>query len=242
MLTLTKFANTAIANTDQNIPVEVIEKFMKMKPIDVLSGEDPGLDAALYEGSKSNNLATLASFIMNYGIYSFPNKETLKKSLQAIHYKVYCSALDKTQPNYDHNSVMEFFTASDFAIAFWIYENNYLDWQNKLKNPALRYKSKTKWTSNRKQPPMEDQDDTDPGVIEYHRCLNWSKELMKLKGSEEYSLLQRQCNKKALELGFLKEWGKEGGFSGVTKEAEVVEQEVPVFELDSYESIPFVAV
>ena len=65
---------------------------------------------------------------------------------------------------------------------------------------------------------------------------------MKLKGSEEYSLLQRQCNKKALELGFLKEWGKEGGFSGVTKEAEVVEQEVPVFELDSYESIPFVAV
>jgi hypothetical protein len=39
-----------------------------------------------------------------------------------------------------------------------------------------------------------------------------------------------------------KEWGKEGGFSGVTKEAEVVEQEVPIFELDSYESIPFVAV
>jgi len=51
MLTLTKFANTAIANTDQNIPVEVIEKFMKMKPIDVLSGEDPGPVAALYEGS-----------------------------------------------------------------------------------------------------------------------------------------------------------------------------------------------
>jgi hypothetical protein len=42
-----------------------------------------------------------------------------------------------------------------------------------------------------------------------------------LKGIKEYGLLQRQCNKKAVELGFLKEWGKEAGrFSGSAKETE----------------------
>ena len=36
--------------------------------------------------------------------------------------------------------------------------------------------------------------------------MDWSRELKKLKGTKEYGLLQRQCNKKAVELGFLKEW------------------------------------
>jgi hypothetical protein len=48
-------------------------------------------------------------------------------------------------------------------------------------------------------------------VIAYNKCLDWSRELKKLKGTKEYDLLQRQCNKKAVELGFLKEWGKEAG-------------------------------
>jgi hypothetical protein len=44
-------------------------------------------------------------------------------------------------------------------------------------------------------------------------------------------LLQRQCNKKAVELGFLKEWGKEAGrFSGSAKETvtQDVVEEAPV--------------
>jgi hypothetical protein len=69
------------------------------------------------------NVGTLASFIMNYAIYAYPNKEKLKKSLQVIHYKKFCEATDKNEPDYDHNSVNEFFTASDLAIVFWIYEN-----------------------------------------------------------------------------------------------------------------------
>ena len=89
-----------------------------MKPIDVLAGVDPGLDRALYEGSQEMNVRTLASFIMNYAIYAYPNKEKLKKSLQVIHYNKFCEAGDKKEPNYDHNSVNEFFTASDLAIVF----------------------------------------------------------------------------------------------------------------------------
>jgi hypothetical protein len=84
---------------------------------------------------------------MNYAIYAYPNKEKLKKSLQVIHYKKCCEARDQKEPNYDHNSVNEFFAASDLAIVFWIYENSYLDWVNKMKNPSLKYKSKAKWTS-----------------------------------------------------------------------------------------------
>jgi hypothetical protein len=169
-----------------------------MKPIDVLAGVDPGLDRVLCEGScQEMNVGTLASFIMNYTIYAYPNKEKLKKSLQVIHYKKFCEAKDKKEPNYDHNSVNEFFTASDLAIVFWIYENSYLDWVNKMKNPSLKYKSKTKWTSDRKKPAMEDRDDTGPGVIAYNKCLDWSRELKKLKDTKEYGLLQHQCNKKA---------------------------------------------
>ena len=152
---------------------------------------DPGLDRALYEGSQEMNVRTLASFIMNYATYAYPNKEKLKKSLQVIHYKKFCEATDKNEPDYDHNSVNEFFTASDLAIVFWIYENCYLDWLNKMKNPSLKYKSKTKWTSDRKKPAMEDRDDTDPGVIAYNKCLDWSRELKKLKGTKEHGLLQR---------------------------------------------------
>jgi hypothetical protein len=114
-----------------------------------------------------------------------------------------------------------------------------------MKNPSLKYKSKTKWTSDRKKPAMEDQDDTDTGVIAYNKCLNWSRELKKLKGTKEYGFLQRQCNKKAVELGFLKEWGKETGcFSGSAKETETqdVVEEAPVFELDNYETIPIVEI
>lgn len=216
-----------------------------MKPIDVLAGVDPGLDRALYEGSQEMNVRTLASFIMNYATYAYPNKEKLKKSLQVIHYKKFCEATDKNEPDYDHNSVNEFFTASDLAIVFWIYENCYLDWLNKMKNPSLKYKSKTKWTSDRKKPAMEDRDDTDPGVIAYNKCLDWSRELKKLKGTKEYGLLQRQCNKKAVEIGFLKEWGKEAGrFSGTAKKTETqdVVEEAPVFELDDYETIPIVEI
>jgi hypothetical protein len=82
-------------------------------------------------------------------------------------------------------------------------------------------------------------------VIVYKKCLGWSRELKKLKGTKEYGLLQCQCNKKAVELGFLKEWGEEAGrFSGSAKETEtqdVVEQ-APVFELDDYETIPIVEI
>ena len=214
-----------------------------MKPVDVLAGVDPGLERGLYEGSQDMNLKTLASFIMNYAIHAYPNKEELKRSLQSIHYKKFCQAKDKKEPNYDHNSVNEFFTASDLAIVFWIYENNYIDWQNKMKNPSLKYKSKTKWTSDRKKPPMEDRDVTDPGVIAYNKCLQWSRELKKLQGTKDYGLLQRQCNKKAVELGFLKEWGREAG-RGSAKEPEegTVIEEAPVFQLDEYESIPIVGV
>ena len=52
---------------------------MNMKPIDVLAGVDPGLDRALYEGSQEMNVRTLASFIMNYAIYAYPNKEKLRR-------------------------------------------------------------------------------------------------------------------------------------------------------------------
>jgi hypothetical protein len=77
-----------------------------MKPIDVLAGVDPGLDRALYEGSQEMNVGTLASFIMNYTIYAYPNKEKLKKSLQVIHYNKFCEAKDKKEPNYDHKLSM----------------------------------------------------------------------------------------------------------------------------------------
>jgi len=58
-------------------------------------------------------------------------------------------------------------------------------------------------------------------------------------------LLQRQCNEKAIELGFLKEWGKEAGrFSGTAKKTETqdVVEEAPVFELDDYETIPIMEI
>jgi hypothetical protein len=48
-----------------------------------------------------------------------------------------------------------------------------------------------------------------------------------------------------IELGFLKEWGKEAGrFSGSDKETETqdVVEEAPVFELDDYETIPMVEI
>jgi hypothetical protein len=72
--------------TDEHINVKVVEKMVDMTPKDWLSGKDPELGDA-YQGNMENNNRFLASYIMHYAVCAHPNKDTLKRTLQALSYK-----------------------------------------------------------------------------------------------------------------------------------------------------------
>lgn len=216
----------------------------KLTPHEVLTGKDPGLGADVYVGNHENNFKVLTSFIMRYLICAYPSKEAIKKALQLAHYKRY-NELNGERPeaDYDHKSLLCFMTASDLAFVLWQYRNSYKDWAAKVTNQGNRYKCGTRWTSNKKVIGASDQ-----GMEAYKECLDWSKQLMKMSDSHEFWRLRWQCNEKAGDLGYLREWGEivgEDGEGGGTFEGYGGSEEpetVPSYGEDEWDDIPALAV
>jgi hypothetical protein len=114
-------------------------------------------------------------------------------------------------PDRDHKSGLCMTTTSDLGYTFWQSLNKNEGWEEKVKDLNLRYKCNFKWLSGRKEIPMEDRADTDPGMEAYKKCLEWARELKKMDKTREYWKLQVKCDEKAAQLGYFKEWGKVGG-------------------------------
>ena len=180
---------------------------MDMTPKEWLDGKDPGV--AGYAGCRDNNYWFLASYIMHYGMCAHPNKDKLKKMLQMWSYKKYAELGEANKDiSRDHKSGLRLITTSDLGYTFWQSLNSDESWSNKVNNPNLKYINESKWTSDRKETPMEDRAATDPGMEEYLKCLNWARELKKMGETRDYWLLEIKCNEKAAQLGYFKEWGK----------------------------------
>jgi hypothetical protein len=138
-------------------------------------------------------------------------------------------------------------TTSDLGYTFWQSLNSNEGWEKKVKDPNLKYKCNTKWTSDRKDIPMEDHPDTDPGMEAYKKCLGWARELKKMNKTKEYWTLQEKCNEKAVQLGYFKEWGKVAGATNskvADKDYDLSEDmdEGGEFELEEMDRIPKVEV
>jgi hypothetical protein len=184
----------------EQIDVKVLEKMLEMTPKEWLSGKDPEVDG--YEASQDNNNWFLASYIMHFGVCAHPNKDKLKKTLQILSFKRF-KALGEgcKDPDRDHKSGLCMTTTSDLGYTFWhsLYSNE--GWEEKVKDPNLKYNCNTKWTSDREEIPMEDRADTDPGMEAYKKCLEWARELKQMNETKEYCKLQVKCNDKAVQLG-----------------------------------------
>lgn len=229
--------------TDEHIKVEVIEAMVtKLTPEQVLTGADPGLAPDVYVGNLENNYNVMCSFLMHYLFCAHPSLQKIKLALQAASIRRFIELDGPKDPDYDHKCLLCFMTASDLAFVLWQYRNSYTDWIAKLKNQSLKYKHDSKWTSDKKMLGMDDRDENDEGVKAYKECLNWSRELKKMSKSHEYWKLRKALNQKAESLGYLKEWGKDGGVGDGEAAPAMVRKEVPEtapsYTIDEWDSIP----
>jgi hypothetical protein len=138
-------------------------------------------------------------------------------------------------------------TTSDLGYTFWQSLNSDEDWEEKVMDLNLKYKCNTKWMSDRKEIPMEDRADTDPGMEAYKKCLEWARELKQMNETKEYRKLQVKCNEKAAQLGYFKEWGKVADATSskvADKDYDSLEDmdEGGEFELEEMDGIPKVEV
>ena len=212
---------------------------LEMSPREWLDGKDPGVDG--YAGSQENNYWFLASYIMHYGMCAHPNQSKLKKTLQMLSFKKYDELGDGNKdPSRDHKSGLQLITTSDLGYTLWQSLNSSEDWSKKVHDPKLKYTHDAKWTSDRKETPMEDRAPRDAGMKEYLMCLNWARELKKMGDTREYWTLEIKCNEKAALLGYFKEWGKavKGRKRAVYRESESDDEEVGELVLEEVDGIP----
>ena len=117
-------------------------------------------------------------------------------------------------------------------------------WIKKRENETLKYKCSSRWTSDRKSAAMENRPANDPGgVVMYNKCLGWARDLKNMKETKDYADLQVECNKKCVELGFIKALaGSDEDDEGTQERVSRVDRssvvEAPYFTLDECDKIP----
>jgi hypothetical protein len=230
-----------VLGSQQQIHSEVLEGFMEMSPKEALRGKKPIVSEASYDGNKEMNIKTIAAFIVNFGFMAFPDKEKMKGVLQAQHLKRFKELENQVEPDYRHDCVFDLMTVSDLAYVCWQYMNSYDMWIEKRENETLKYKCSTRWTSNRKSAAMENRPDSDPGVAMYNKCLDWARDLKKLKDTRDYADLRIECNKKCCELGYIKVLAgleEEDALERVSRVDRSSIVEAPWFCIDDIDKIP----
>ena len=190
---------------------------------------------------------SLVTFLTYYSVHAAP-KDDLKAGIQKSYYKMWKEKNDQGGELVcnEHLTVLAFLTSSDVAYTMWqYYINSWEDWKKKKDNGDVssKYACNTRYTSNRKLPPMELPSDED-GRKMYNKCLSWAKRL-KILGmdhqDQDYMTFVKTLNDKVMDLG----WIKRCGLPPVSPDAEGGEDEevhAPVFELEDFDDVPVLVV
>jgi len=170
--------------TNEYIEADQIQELTRLPTLEVVHGGD------------SKNMLIL--FILNYARHAAPSEE-LKDDLAKELKKA-----GSEEGQHTHRCHLDFLTFSDVAFAMWHYINSQEDWVRKLRNPTLKNKHNTKWTSDKTGKKMSE------GYKEYKRLEKWCEQLklMSKQGpdTEErkgYELLRVACNVKAKAKGLM---------------------------------------
>ena len=201
--------------TDNNIDGDDLEKSL----IHLVPGNDEKTAVMASEflermddPEKAHMVDTLVKFLHLYARHSAPKDES-KRFLDRVHSErlrqVAVSDNSDQEDPHAHPCLLDFLTPSDLAYALWQYFNSHKDWKKKhaAKGSATegidRYKTNTKWTSNKKVAVTKE------GLDIYDLLLKFSRNLKRLLKSslEEHRVLYGRfrilCNKKALEMGII---------------------------------------
>ena len=97
-----------------------------------------------------------------------------------------------------------------------------------------------RYTSDRKLPAMEERTLEDEGMKMYHSCLQWARRLKSAKNTTAYNKFRIECNKKSIEMGYIKTGGGQTNYRGssINEDDSTDELVVPSLDLDDADMLP----